>query len=130
MERRIDQLGRIVLPIEVRKKLGIKPFDDIYYGIVGEEVHLSKVDKGGWIKRKIDNLGRFGFSKEIRNKLSMPDKCIVDLVLEGDVIKLSRSKINCIMCGSSESVKNVKGVRICQSCIDEIKEGHFWEVVL
>lgn len=128
MERRIDHIGRVVLPVEMRKKLGINPLDDIYFGIVGEEVHLSKKDKWDWISRKIDNLGRVCFSKEIRNKLSMPDKCIVDVVLEGDVIKLSRSKINCIMCGSSESVKDVKGVRICQSCIDEIKDGHFWEV--
>lgn len=40
--RRIDDLGRIVIPREMRKTLGIQPGDPIEFFVRGEQVVLAK----------------------------------------------------------------------------------------
>ncbi len=40
--RKIDELGRIVLPIELRKKLGIEQKDSIEIYVDGDKVILKK----------------------------------------------------------------------------------------
>lgn len=79
------------------------------------------------MERKIDSLGRLAIPAEYRRRLSMPNGSLVKMVLEGDSIKITKSSIYCAFCGSEEEIKDVKGVRVCQPCIDEIKVGHFWE---
>ena len=41
-----------------------------------------------------------------------------------DVVKLGVA-----LSEAAKVMKNVKGVRVCQSCIDEIKSSDFWEAV-
>ena len=129
MERRIDRLGRIVIPSEVRNKIGLKARDEVFINVVGEEIHLSKESKTYFVSRRLDDLCRLCIPMEIRSKLSIANNAKLDCVFEYDVIKLSRSKVCCVMCGGSEDVKDVKMIRLCQECIEEIKVGNFWEAV-
>ena len=129
MECRIDRLGRIVIPSEMRKKIGLKARDEVFIDVVGEEIYLSKKPVTDCISRRLDDLCRLCIPMEIRSKLSIANNAKLDCVFEYDVIKLSRSKVCCVMCGGSESVKDVKMIRLCQECIEEIKVGNFWEAV-
>lgn len=41
--RTIDELGRIVLPINLRRKLNIKPYDELEFIQNGDEIIVRKV---------------------------------------------------------------------------------------
>lgn len=45
MVRRTDKLGRIVIPIEIRKKLKIKPYDELELFSEGENIILKKFEE-------------------------------------------------------------------------------------
>ena len=45
MVRRTDKLGRIVIPIEIRKKLKIKPYDELEMFSEGENIILKKFEE-------------------------------------------------------------------------------------
>lgn len=42
IERSVDELGRIVLPIELRKQLGISEKDKLQVSIEGNKITLQK----------------------------------------------------------------------------------------
>ena len=42
VERKVDELGRIVLPIELRKQLGISEKDKLQISIEGNRITLQK----------------------------------------------------------------------------------------
>ena len=129
MERRIDELGRVLIPIGMRRRLGIGEKDKVYMGVVDEVVVVTKKEEADLIERTTDKLGRIVIPMEWRRVLSIADGAVLDCVLDGDVVKLSRSKVCCVMCGGSENVKDVKMIRLCQECVEEIKVGNFWEAV-
>lgn len=80
------------------------------------------------MERRFDELGRISVPVEMRRALGLTPGARVDLKLQGNKIIVTKSKISCTFCGCLDEIKDVKGVRVCQSCIDEIKVGHFWEV--
>ena len=41
--RRVDELGRIVIPVEIRKRFGISVRDPLEIGVRGESIVLSKL---------------------------------------------------------------------------------------
>jgi transcriptional pleiotropic regulator of transition state genes len=44
MARRVDDLGRIVLPVEMRRMFGIAPGDELEIGVEGATIMLRKVE--------------------------------------------------------------------------------------
>ena len=80
------------------------------------------------MERKIDDSGRVVIPMEWRKKLSISEGTLINMELRGEKIELSKSNYCCAFCSSSADVKDVKGVRVCQQCIDEIKTGTYWEV--
>jgi transcriptional pleiotropic regulator of transition state genes len=40
--RRIDELGRIVIPVEIRRRLGIEVHDPLEIGVRGDTITLSQ----------------------------------------------------------------------------------------
>ncbi|MEO6120935.1 MAG: AbrB/MazE/SpoVT family DNA-binding domain-containing protein [Acidimicrobiales bacterium] len=44
MARRVDDLGRIVLPIEMRRRLAIKPGDALDIAVDGSAIVLRKIE--------------------------------------------------------------------------------------
>lgn len=51
------------------------------------------------------------------------------MIVDGDKVILTKNDVRCTMCGSMDDIKKVKGVRVCKSCIEEIKTVDFWEEV-
>ena len=48
--------------------------------------------------------------------------------LKGGCINLTKNESRCSFCGSVHELKDVKGVRVCDRCIIDIKYGEFQEV--
>ena len=44
MSRKVDDLGRIVLPVELRRQLGIRAGDELDISVDGSMVLLSKIE--------------------------------------------------------------------------------------
>ena len=46
MARKVDDLGRIVLPVELRRMFGIRTGDELEIAVDGETICLKKVELG------------------------------------------------------------------------------------
>ena len=125
MERQFDCQGRLSLPSEMRSKLGIKPLDNLYIGLSGNVIYISKEEVTDFISRKVDSSGRIAIPIEFKRTLSISDESLVHCALETDLIRITRSDVCCVMCGKMSEVVTFKGVRICYNCIQEIKLGKF-----
>ena len=78
--RRIDELGRIVIPKEIRKNLKIKSSDELEIKVIDNKVLLSKYD--GLEKEKTVNELLVSINKETgKNVLYTSKERIVDKVL-------------------------------------------------
>ncbi len=125
MERQFDCQGRLSLPSEMRSKLGIKLLDNLYIGLSGNVIYISKEEVTDFISRKVDSSGRIAIPIEFKRTLSISDESLVHCELETDLIRITRSDVCCVMCGKMSDVITFKGVRICYSCIKEIKLRKF-----
>ncbi len=54
--RKVDELGRIVLPIEIRKSLLIKEKDSLEIFIENEKIVLQKYEPGDMFTGELDDL--------------------------------------------------------------------------
>lgn len=81
------------------------------------------------MERKIDGLGRIVIPMEWRKVLGISEGTLLNMELKNGKIELSKTNYCCAICSGSIDVKDVKGVRVCQACIDEIKVGTFQEAV-
>ena len=129
MERKFDKLGRLHIPVEMRRVLGIEEADSLYIGLENGSLYVSKEFVEGFIQRKVDYLSRVTIPIEYRRVLSFGEGARINISLEKGRIKVTKSDAYCTFCASLEDIKDVKGVRVCQSCIDEIKASNFWEAV-
>lgn len=77
--------------------------------------------KSTGVIRRIDELGRLVVPKEIRNKLGIADGDPIEIYVEGEKIILKKHQIACAFCGSTDTLSEFKGHKICQKCLDEIK---------
>ena len=59
MNRKIDQLGRLSIPAEMRKELGIKNGDKVNIQLKGDEIIITKYEKKDNVSIK-DHLERKG----------------------------------------------------------------------
>ena len=84
--RRVDELGRIVLPVELRRILDIK----------------SCKEKGSSNKSESD---------------------AVEIFIDGEDIILRKYNPGCHCCGSTDSLKEVLGLKICPKCLEEFAKA-------
>ncbi|MBE5966973.1 MAG: AbrB family transcriptional regulator, partial [Lachnospiraceae bacterium] len=72
--RKLDELGRITLPIEYRRTLsyGERQGFDLY--VDGNAIHLKRGNG-----RKLDQLGRYTLPIEVRRSLRFDDGELVDM---------------------------------------------------
>ncbi|HGH7177562.1 TPA: AbrB/MazE/SpoVT family DNA-binding domain-containing protein [Bacillus wiedmannii] len=85
--RKIDNLGRLVLPVELRRSQGIVDGDFIGIFRSKDGIGLRK-QKAPGVARKIDNLGRLVLPMELRRVLG---------IAEGDPIEIFTNKDEIIL---------------------------------
>ena len=66
MVRKVDHLGRLVLPMELRRNLGIGTEDPVEFYVDGELLIIKKYDAAGSVAELVDKL-----EQEIRMKEQM-----------------------------------------------------------
>ena len=123
--RKIDELGRITLPIEYRKTFGIKVKEQAPIGmyIENSKIHLVRVgDEFRGIARELDELGRLTLPIEIRRSLKFVDRQPVDLYVDGDEIIVVKDGKECIRCGADHELIEDDGDFICRTCLHR-----FWD---
>jgi len=123
--KKFDELGRIVLPMEIRKSKDWNYKDTIEIYTKRNDIILEKVEKknlSGGMVRKIDELGRVVIPIEIRNTFMLDEGDGVEVYTENEKIILRKYYEGCIYCGSKKKVYKLLEKPICEKCIEKIKE--------
>lgn len=76
--------------------------------------------KTSGIIRHIDELGRIVIPKEMRRTLEIAAEDPVEILMEGDSIRLKKYQTSCVFCGSAEGLTEFKGKTLCRTCLDEL----------
>lgn len=73
------------------------------------------------IVRSIDGAGRIVLPIEIRKELDLVgENSKVEIVVEGNEIKLRKYAPSCIFCHDTEDLVEFNGQKICSSCASKI----------
>lgn len=59
MARKVDELGRIVLPVEMRRMFGIRAGDELDIGVEGDSILLRKRGAGCVFCESVEGLRRY-----------------------------------------------------------------------
>lgn len=125
--RKVDQLGRIVIPKELRKALKIVEIEDsleIYMedGTIVLKKIPDEIEAEG-VARKVDQLGRIVLPIELRRMLDIvEERDSLEIYIDSEKIFLKKYMPACIFCSDARNIYSFKGKNICLNCIDEIKE--------
>lgn len=85
VSRRIDELGRIVIPIDFRKELDISENDSLTAYVDNNRIILEKA-------RKVDGLGRFVIPLTTRKILGIGEKEELEIQVVDNRIILSKQE--------------------------------------
>lgn len=123
MTRKIDELGRVVLPKELRRTFDIQERDPVEIYVMEDKIMIKKFIEGNpvsGIVRKIDELGRVVLPMETRKMFDiMPDDAF-EVNVEQENITLKKITIKCIFCGSKSEIVEFMDRRVCHECIKKI----------
>jgi transcriptional pleiotropic regulator of transition state genes len=101
--RRIDQLGRVVVPAELRKMLGIKSGDLLDFRAASDHIVLLKVDPECALCGTREGL------TGLRDR-QICKRCLDDI----------RHGPECAICGRIDALVERHGKHICKSCVSEL----------
>ena len=76
MTRHIDSLGRLVIPKEIRRTLGINHGDPVEFFVDGDSIILRKYDTVGDLEQLIDRV-----EKTISEKDTIASPALIDALL-------------------------------------------------
>lgn len=77
--------------------------------------------KNTGISRRVDELGRIVLPIELRKALDINEKTdSLEIYVEDGRIILEKLQPKCIFCGSTEGLKEFKGKKVCQKCVQEM----------
>lgn len=72
--------------------------------------------KATGIVRKVDHLGRIVLPMELRRTLGIDENGALEIFVDGDRIILRKYAPGCIICGSLDDLRHVRGKLICRPC--------------
>ncbi|MDD6488586.1 MAG: AbrB/MazE/SpoVT family DNA-binding domain-containing protein [Clostridia bacterium] len=74
--------------------------------------------------RQIDKLGRLVLPADIRKSLNIVDGVdSVEFFVDDDSVIIKKYRPSCVFCNSAENIVNYKNQTVCQSCLDELRNG-------
>mgnify|MGYP002345614010 CR=1 FL=1 len=120
--RKIDALGRICVPMEIRKTLGIdteeRPGMHLVTDVLNHELYIYE----GNSSRRLDHLGRYTIPKEVRRMNGWDEGTPLEIWLEDEEIHFR--KFGCEWCVETEDLIEIHGHRICRECARKIVERY------
>lgn len=124
--RKVDELGRVVLPISLRGNLKLYTGAKLQLYIDDDFIILEKYNdtKNNDIAltRIIDGLGRIVLPKELRDTLNIPYKTSLEIYLFKNGIALKKYIPNCILCKGAKNLIAYNEKLICSKCINELNK--------
>jgi len=75
------------------------------------------------VVRKIDKLGRIVIPAEFRKSLGIEVEEDVEIMLEGNYVKICKHQKGCIFCGSKTDTLMYKDKLVCNECIKALMRG-------
>lgn len=119
-ERRIDERGRIVIPIEYRSK----KVEEVVYIILEDCLVISYDNIQNGTRKEVDELGRIEIEKVLREKLGWEEKDLIEIMNFKSYIILRKKEDNsCVFCRSKDKLTKYKRKLICQKCKNRLMEG-------
>lgn len=79
--------------------------------------------KGIGIVRRVDPLGRIVIPIEMRKELNIEIKDPIEISLEDSSIILHKYENRCVFCGTLKPKNEFQGKKICDKCLEELKNG-------
>lgn len=119
--RKVDELGRIVIPIELRLKYGFLEGEEIEIFVKSSDIILRIPEPNcTGILRKLDSLGRIVIPIELRERFNILEKDPIELLTNGSDVVLRKFEPHCVFCQKNEKLKQFKNKLICEDCIEKI----------
>ena len=124
LTRRIDKLGRIMVPKAIRSEYGISEHTPVEIFTKGEFIVIKKYaiyDGDIQSRYHTDNVGRIVLPKAIRKQFGLAE-CddYVEIFTEETSILLKKYERSCVICGKADGLIQIQGKKICKACVDEI----------
>jgi transcriptional pleiotropic regulator of transition state genes len=101
--RRIDQLGRVVVPAELRKMMGLRTGELVDFRFVDGHIELLRVVRGCIFCGATKTLTAVG-EKQV---------CTA-------CVQRIRNQPECAMCGRLDNLLERNGKHICESCVHDM----------
>ena len=74
--------------------------------------------------RQIDKLGRLVLPSDIRKSLNIVNGVdSVEFFVDDDTVIIKKYRPACIFCGSADNIIRYKNSNVCESCLDELRNG-------
>lgn len=68
------------------------------------------------IARKVDQLGRIVLPAELRRLFGIREGDLVEISVDGERIVLAKVEDRCVICGSSDDLREFENKNVCASC--------------
>ncbi|HET9727773.1 MAG TPA: AbrB/MazE/SpoVT family DNA-binding domain-containing protein [Acidimicrobiia bacterium] len=101
--RRIDQLGRVVVPAELRKMMGLRNGDVVDFRFVDGHIAILRLDPECALCSRSEQLTTFEGKQ-----------------LCAHCLDRIRHQPDCAICGALEGLVERNGKHVCSSCVREI----------
>lgn len=126
--RDIDKVGRVVIPKETRRELGIGPKTPLEIYIEDESIIFRKYTrpentndvKEPGIVRDIDAVGRVVIPKEVRNRMGIGPDSHLEIYIDEDMIIFRKYEPACCFCDHAGDLVTYMGRKICRGCIKKL----------
>lgn len=102
MIRRLDELGRIVLPKDYRQGKVVDGETKVAIYHVKDYVIVEILEDSADTNRKVDELGRVVINIEIRNELEWKEKDSIETWNFGKYFILKKVAMECVFCGKKK----------------------------
>jgi transcriptional pleiotropic regulator of transition state genes len=117
--RKIDELGRITIPIEIRRTADVMNREKLNLSIINGVMRFSKANGEVAHSRGLDDLGRYTIPKELRKSHKWNIGQEMEIYVDDSEICIRKN--GCEWCDNTEDLIEVKGHRICTSCGEAVK---------
>lgn len=118
--RRLDELGRIVMPKDYRKGKVKDGETKVAIYHIKDYVVVEIIDQTSDTNKKFDELGRIVINIEIRDELGWKEKDSIETWNFGKYFILKKLVEECAFCGKEKSLIEYKDKKVCEKCKNEL----------
>lgn len=121
INRKLDDLGRIVIPNEYRKKFGFNSGCKVITEFINDLVVLERVkDSEKIYSRKIDSLGRILIPNDFRKSWNWKEDDLIKVIRYNSYLILKKENNKCVFCFREKNLLEYKDKYICNKCKQEL----------